>query len=632
MEFRKNINALRAIAVLAVVLFHFKFPGFSGGYSGVDIFFVISGFLMTGIIQQGLKQGEMSLLGFYASRARRIVPGLLGLCLFLMIFGFVNLPVSEFRALANEVQKSVYFVSNFSLLKSGNYFDAPPSANWLLHTWSLSVEWQFYMIYPVLLLAFWKSFGIRRLGLAVIALAFLSFGGAVFFGKAFPVASFYLLPTRAWELLAGALAFLYPRKLGAISSTICEVVGLLLIAGGIVFFDETLSWPGWATLVPVIGAVLVIYGNTNSLFSRNSFLQWIGKISYSIYLWHWPLVVFLFLCGLLAVREVALACVAMSVFLGWVSYRFVETTGREFTSRWRRLLYYFVLVCLVSTISLGAVEVAKKIPEARFPFAIAQMPAENEHASQRECYENDFQAVDCKIGNGDIKAIIFGDSHAGSSEESVHANSDGATLLWFRGGCPMLRNYEMLDKKQEKVCRAFVAEKIEMLSGRYSGVPVIVFNRAGIYANPQEGALRVFFAGQGEPDEEVYEKQYVNEYVKTVCAIAENHPTFVVKPIPEMPFNIYIGLYLRSRFGMGGENITVPLEKYMVRHRLAFKAIESAQRACEIRVLDPVPYLCPDGACMGSKNGQPLYLDDNHLLPEGNKVLSEVFRMVFAVK
>ncbi|NNG64941.1 acyltransferase, partial [Pseudomonas fragi] len=225
MEFRNNINALRALAVISVVLFHFKVQGFGGGFAGVDVFFVISGFLMTGIIFTGLQTQRFSLLGFYASRARRIIPALLTLCIALLIFGFVFLPLDDYRDAIRTLKSSLLFSSNFTFAKGGSYFDAPLHENWLLHTWSLSVEWQFYMLYPLLLMALYKFVGAKNTRSTLVLLALISFAASVVLTRTSPVFAFYMLPTRAWEMIAGGLVFLYPLQLGKRSSSICEGLG-----------------------------------------------------------------------------------------------------------------------------------------------------------------------------------------------------------------------------------------------------------------------------------------------------------------------------------------------------------------------------------------------------------------------
>jgi peptidoglycan/LPS O-acetylase OafA/YrhL len=227
MQFRNNINALRAVAVLAVVLFHFKIDGFQGGFTGVDIFFVISGFLMTGIIFSGLQENRFSLLGFYASRANRIIPALFVLCMALMIFGFIYLPIQDYRSLLRTVKSSMLFSSNFLFAGEGSYFDSPVHENWLLHTWSLSLEWQFYILYPVLLMAIFRAFGEQRVRGTLVLLAIASLAASIYFTKTHSVFCFYMLPTRAWELIAGGLAYLFPLRTYAL---------FLGMAHGLVFF------------------------------------------------------------------------------------------------------------------------------------------------------------------------------------------------------------------------------------------------------------------------------------------------------------------------------------------------------------------------------------------------------------
>ncbi|WP_259741197.1 acyltransferase [Pseudomonas fluorescens] len=237
---------------------------------------------MTGLIFNGLQQQRFSLPGFYASRARRIIPALLTLCVALLMFGYVYLPLEDFRETIRTLKSSLLFSSNFTFAKDGNYFDAPLHENWLLHTWSLSVEWQFYLLYPVLIMGFYKFLGAQKTRAALIALALLSFAASVVLSKTHPVFAFYMLPTRAWEMLAGGLVFLYPLRLGSRNGSICEGLGLLAIFISVLCFSQDDLWPGYLALLPVLGTMLVIYGNTQSVFSRNQTMQFVGSISYSV--------------------------------------------------------------------------------------------------------------------------------------------------------------------------------------------------------------------------------------------------------------------------------------------------------------------------------------------------------------
>ena len=208
MGFRLDINGLRAIAVLAVVLFHFNKSWLPGGYAGVDVFFVISGYLMTGIIVSRIQQNNLSLIGFYAARSRRILPALSILCLVLLLLAWFFLSPPDYKTLSLHVASSATFISNVIFWRETGYFDAAAHEKWLLHTWSLSVEWQFYMLYPIILLLFSKMCSLKQIARVVTAGTLLGFVFCVFASYYWPNPSFYLLPTRAWEMLLGGLAFL----------------------------------------------------------------------------------------------------------------------------------------------------------------------------------------------------------------------------------------------------------------------------------------------------------------------------------------------------------------------------------------------------------------------------------------
>lgn len=258
MKFRNDINGLRAVAVAAVILFHFGVPGFKGGFAGVDVFFVISGYLMTSIVVSALDAGTFSLPTFYLNRVKRIVPALSVLCLFLLGVGWNVLFADEFRRLAKHVIAALLFISNFVFGSESGYFDASPFDKWLLHTWSLSVEWQFYLLYPIVLLAVVKLAGRRFLFSAIGGMLLVSFALSALTTKAHPVDAFYLLHTRAWELLAGGIVCLTRIKPTRRSANVAEVLGLSAIAAAVFLCSEQDAWPGWMAALPVAGTMLVI--------------------------------------------------------------------------------------------------------------------------------------------------------------------------------------------------------------------------------------------------------------------------------------------------------------------------------------------------------------------------------------
>jgi peptidoglycan/LPS O-acetylase OafA/YrhL len=630
MQFRKNINSLRAVAVISVVLFHFKVWGFSGGFIGVDVFFVISGFLMTGIVFNGLQEDRFRLVEFYASRAKRILPALLVLCVALMTLGFMYLPLDDYRDLLKTIRSSLIFSSNFDFSMRGGYFDAPLHGNWLLHTWSLSVEWQFYILYPLILMVLFKLLGMQKTKLALILFAVLSLATSVRLTQTNPVFAFYMLPTRAWELIAGGLVFLYPLQIGKRLTYVFEALGLAGVFSGIIFFSEQDQWPGYLATFPVLGAALIIYGNTYSAFSNCRVLQFTGRISYSVYLWHWPFVVFLYTCGLLDSWPHVIASIVLSFILGALSFYFVESRVPKPTSARNIVLKYMAFV--VTTVCISAIisSQVKHHPELRSTFQDYGQPEYASKLYTRECYPSLYGATDCKLGTGEISVIIFGDSHAQSTAAAVQLDNKQASLSWARGGCPILKNFQMHDKEQENKCRGFNKEKLSILENTYIGVPVVLFNRSGLYTDRnRSNNFRLSFYADDNQDTESFVHSYVSEYVQTVCQIAENHPLFIVKPIPEMPFSVYKGLTLQARVLQTRSDITISLDDYQKRNHIANLAIDTAAKQCKVNIIDPTKNLCPSGLCMGSKDTKPLYFDDNHLVDFGNKQLKGLFSEVF---
>lgn len=285
MTFRKDINGLRAIAVLAVLLYHFRISGFGGAFIGVDIFFVISGYLMTGIIFSKLTADKFSLLNFYIHRARRIIPALAVLCVAVWLFGLLYLPTIDYRELLYTIQNAILFVFNIWFANQVSYFDTPSQENWLLHTWSLSVEWQFYLIYPIVLILLRKFLSLRSIKYIILVLAIISLVLCIVQTWLSPVKAFFLLPFRSWEMLAGGIVFLFPLKLNNNTyAKLIQYLGFVAIALSIVFINTSMPWPGYLAIVPVVGTMLIIWVNQHSFILNNLVSQWLGKISYSIYL------------------------------------------------------------------------------------------------------------------------------------------------------------------------------------------------------------------------------------------------------------------------------------------------------------------------------------------------------------
>jgi len=320
-KFRNDINTLRALAVSLVVLYHFNVPGFGGGFIGVDIFFVISGYLMTSILVSA--DGLDDYVKFFKARSTRIIPALLFLLLCISIAGFFLIDPLQHQKLLQESIFASTFVSNVFYARNINYFNPDSGAMWLLHTWSLSAEWQFYLLYPVYLFLCKRIFGAERLLYAVLLLIAVS----LFLCLA-PVVSnqnyvFYLLPFRAWEMAAGGTVyFLSLRKNYA---TVASCLSFVAIVYCVLTFDSQTPWPSWWTVLPVMATAVILSSNLNIQTGFASMpLQQIGLSSYSIYLWHWPIFVYFNYLHILDSSIAAVCGILLSTAFGLFSYHLIE--------------------------------------------------------------------------------------------------------------------------------------------------------------------------------------------------------------------------------------------------------------------------------------------------------------------
>jgi peptidoglycan/LPS O-acetylase OafA/YrhL len=327
MKFRYDINALRAIAVLSVLFFHFKVPGFTGGFSGVDVFFVISGYLMSRIILTSIEKGDFSILDFYGKRLKRIVPALLFLVIAVTSVTFFIYFPNDFKEGAKNAGACLLFVSNILYFIKTNYFDAASETNIWLHTWSLSVEWQFYLLYPVILVLLSRVIKKRSQYLAVfIVVTLISLIATVIVTRIYPTATFYLFPFRAWEMLIGGIAFLVEAKVKqSRHRKLIAITGYIVILLSAIFLNADLSWPGLYTVIPVIATFCVITANYNdNKIMGNESIDFLGRISYSLYLWHWPVFVIAHYLGLDWNALSIILMIGVSFLLGYFSYRHIE--------------------------------------------------------------------------------------------------------------------------------------------------------------------------------------------------------------------------------------------------------------------------------------------------------------------
>lgn len=647
--FRHDINGLRAIAVISVVLFHFAIPGFSGGFVGVDVFFVISGFLMTAILVKGLERlgtdrgasniGSL-LWRFYVSRARRIVPALLVLVLILMVAGWWALPRLDYESLSKHSVAALGFFSNIIFWLEAGYFDAASHEKWLLHTWSLSVEWQFYLLLPLMLIAIWIVRPGRRTVAVVLALvAVASLLCSVWLTQRSPSAAFFLLPTRAWQMLAGGLVFLAANRFepqGRMAS-LMEYIGLASIGLAIALFDADSAWPSANAVLPVAGTMLVLLANRQSPWTRNGLVQWLGLSSYSIYLWHWPFFVALVFLELATSPLAIAAGIALSLVLGGLSYQLVEKFSIGWLGRGGLIKGPAAIAVCTLAVAVPAYAIFKdQGVSGRMPEAVALAASEETNINPRrsECHHNDTSKDFpwCTFGGSDIKAVVVGDSHAASVVTAVQAaveneaGPDAGVLYASHSSCPTLFGIHRDESGWH--CSAFnefIARKIDQLP---ESVPVIVVN-TGSYTqrhDPVPGRATVYFS---QPRSQIGYDGYLNEFrqamVDSACRLAHDRHVYLMRPIPRMEENVPRVVARRLLFDNGPADVRISRAEYKEEHSIIWEAQDQAARACDVSILDPTQYYCDGKFCYGSDRGRPLYYDRHHLSEYGNRRLVGMF-------
>ena len=372
MNYRPEIDGLRALAVLPVMLFHAGFETFSGGYVGVDIFFVISGYLITTIIISEMAAGNFTLANFYERRARRILPALFIVMAACLPFVWFWLPASEIDRFGLSLLSATLFVSNiFYWLASTGYFDVQAEQHPLIHLWSLSVEEQYYILFPVFLLLVWR-FGLKWILMLLAVAILISLGIAVWgtqasASKETVSGAFFLLPARGWELLVGAFVAIYlhskTHSENSSFNQLFSLVGVGLLIYSIFSFDKTTPYPSLYTLIPTIGTALVILSTgprtiVNRLLSVKLFVG-IGLVSYSAYLWHQPILVFarFTVLGELEYSVALFLCLA-SFLLAWVSWKFVESPMRNRTNFSRKSILIFSASGILAYSAIGLILIA----------------------------------------------------------------------------------------------------------------------------------------------------------------------------------------------------------------------------------------------------------------------------------
>lgn len=633
--YRKDIDGLRALAVLPVVLFHLGVAPFSGGFVGVDVFFVISGFLIASIVYKEAQAGEFSYARFYERRIRRLFPALAAMLLVTgVVAWFVLLPV-DYKLFTEAQGLSVLFLANIHFWNKTDYFNDSVESIPLLHTWSLSVEEQFYLLFPPLLLFLVRRVPLR-VSLVLAGIALLSLIGAQYQVSRVPESAFYLTHLRAWELLAGALLAVtaVPSYSARWTRECAAGLGFMLIIGSILWLDKQTQFPGVSALPAVLGSVLIIHAGSSGSTVVSKLLGlrplvFVGLISYSLYLWHWPLFVFAGYYKILPFTGFEqLGLFVTACLLGWLSWRYVEAPfrGRNLVSDRRKLFRLtgvvaavLVLVSLPGIISRGAsfrladqVVEAAAVEDEKIPF-------------RRPCFGNSVESVDkeeniCTVGQpGEAQFLLWGDSHALSVAHGFDLAARDLELsgrFLARSVCPPLlqaREY----RASEVSCSEFNGAVRRYLE-RHPEIRHVV-----LVAVWSHYLRRDIESGQVNDD-----VGFAAGLERTLLYLRDSGRTVtLLEQVPLVDYNVP---QVMARIAMYNRDMDIrpardTHDALVHDTSVVFDSLQERYPLHRTNLADP---LCPDDLCLVSLNERPLYRDSNHLSSLGSEFVSPILKSI----
>lgn len=635
MKYRPEIDGLRALAVLPVVFFHAGLAAFSGGYVGVDVFFVISGYLITTIIREQLRLNTFTIRGFYERRARRILPMMFVVCAACIPFAWAWMLPGELREFGQSLIAATTFASNILFWSQSGYFDGAAELKPLLHTWSLSVEEQFYLFFPLLLLLLNKFHQGRQFAV-VLLITVASFTLSIYGAYSRPSANFFLIPTRAWELGIGSLLALREIEKTNVVRRGNEGLasfGLALVVFSIFFFDESTPFPSQYALAPVLGTALVIGWAAPSTIVggilSHTWLTGIGLISYSLYLWHQPVFAFLKLRSLTppSSGEMA-AAILISIALAVASWKLVETPFRNRQRVPNKTLWRFGAACSAILLSIGVVGHATAgLPDITKERAALTGLAERfrvNHGLHREC-EGEFTIQrECRTGNAPT-VMVWGDSYAMHLVEGIVADMPEVSLIQHtKSVCGPILGLAPITPKYPRDwalgCLDFNRKVMEWLSKNRSVQVAILSSPLAQYLDPESRYLTD--AGIGAVDTSVLSQAFR----KTLARIEDMGVVpIVVSPPPRGPFDVGRCLVSAVRFGADLTRCNFQRGDYELRQAGVISLLK------EIDIRYPVVWLadhmCDWETCRAARGRTTLYRDVGHLSYEGSEYLGKELKV-----
>lgn len=641
--YRPDIDGLRAVAVLSVVLFHaFPTGKLRGGFIGVDIFFVISGFLITGILLRELKAGTFSILHFYARRVLRIFPALIAVLVACLAAGWLGLFSDEYAQVGKHVAGSAAFIVNLLLWQEVGYFDVSSELKPLLHLWSLGIEEQFYIVWPIFLRLAWRlRFSFLKLALAIAA---ASFAAGVYYTFVDPTLAFYAPPTRFWELMAGGI-LAYCSAEGIAPSARhrdgASILGLVLIVVGLLVIKKSYAFPGAWALLPVAGAVLLIASGPAALINRtvlsNKVAVWFGLISYPLYLWHWPILAFLRIGKADGVyREIAwesrTIAVLAAIVLAWATYRLIERPIRYGGDKrlWVPALSggMFALLFIgagVYTMNGIPSRIELSPPSASVLFADYPHPLKN--AACAEVYPELADAWSCLLSKDrPADVAIIGDSHAHQYFQSLAKKLPNLSV--FNATAPGCLPFAGNDN-----CEKVVSDTLSFLDKNRSIETVIL---AGYYSVLATDFRYENIEGQRVAADltDARRERFETAGRKLLASLAaQGKRIVVIGDIPDLIFRPRdcVGFDNPLMASLRGSLSAKPLDKCGISEsefRARIQPFDTSLAAIlrdhpDVAKFDPRPLFCDGSRCMAYREPAFLYWNSDHLTIEGADIVVE---------
>lgn len=644
-KYRPDIDGLRAVAVLAVLFFHAGLPFFEGGYVGVDIFFVISGYLITSIILREINQGKFSILQFYERRFRRILPPLIVVVFLTLIAGLYLLPSDGILGLGYSAITTALMSSNMLFYFESGYFGGAAEMKPLLHTWSLAVEEQFYIFFPLILIFISKRPKAHYLRYFLI-LGFLSLVACILLTQLKPSAAFYWIPTRTWELLIGSLLALqvFPT-LSKSSSEALSFTGAALIFAAIFTYDAQTPFPGYTALLPTIGTALIIYtgGNQTPWVNRLLSLKpvvFIGLISYSLYLWHWPIIVYTKIWNIshldyLTISLMLLIIMALSI----LSWKFIEGPMRQ-----KKILAHQKPLLTASLIVMSLMVV--------FGWGLVREGSQSQTKDPLWKKWNSCQKVSqrlrnqqglCSIGasQGEPEFLLWGDSHAKALASGVNLSAQNSGVKGYiatRSACPPLSS---IGRPGQAACPHFNQSVLNFLAESPQIHTVILGGRWALSAQgtrykqeygqpvqlmdlePQSAAQNF----NGVQAQTLFEKGLIRS-LKKLHELGKK--VIIVSGIPEVGLDVPHALNIAHLRGLNIDQVIAPSwEEYQLRQQEVSEFLQKLETHPGITIIHPSTKLCNQYSCQIEAETQALYRDDDHLSTWGSLWISSIYDEVW---